>query len=151
MSTINSDEIISILKEEIQNYDEISKDKEVGTVVSVGDGIANIYGIDHAAYGEIVTFENGLKGMVQDIRQNSIGCILFGDDREIKEGTIYPLLIRLEKKGIIKGEFKASPLGPDRKYYKLTEEGVRYMESFQESWSAIREAMDRLWQKGGNV
>ncbi|MFQ7310914.1 F0F1 ATP synthase subunit alpha [Drancourtella sp. An210] len=87
MSTINSDEIISILKEEIQNYDEISKDKEVGTVVSVGDGIANIYGIDHAAYGEIVTFENGLKGMVQDIRQNSIGCILFGDDREIKEGT----------------------------------------------------------------
>ena len=87
MSTINSDEIISILKEEIQNYDEISKDKEVGQVVSVGDGIATIYGIDHAAYGEIVTFENGLKGMVQDIRQNSIGCILFGDDREIGEGT----------------------------------------------------------------
>ena len=51
MSTINSDEIISILKEEIQNYDEISKDKEVGQVVSVGDGIATIYGIDHAAYG----------------------------------------------------------------------------------------------------
>ena len=47
MSTINSDEIISILKEEIANYDEISKDKEVGTVVSVGDGIATIYGIDH--------------------------------------------------------------------------------------------------------
>ena len=89
MSTINSDEIISILKEEIQNYDEISKDKEVGQVVSVGDGIATIYGIDHAAYGEIVTFENGLKGMVQDIRQNSIGCILFGDDREIGEGTKY--------------------------------------------------------------
>ena len=87
MSTINSDEIISILKEEIANYDEISKDKEVGTVVSVGDGIATIYGIDHAAYGESVTFENGLKGMVQDIRQNSIGCILFGDDREIGEGT----------------------------------------------------------------
>lgn len=87
MSTINSDEIISILKEEIANYDEISKDKEVGTVVSVGDGIATIYGIDHAAYSEIVTFENGLKGMVQDIRQNSIGCILFGDDREIGEGT----------------------------------------------------------------
>ena len=75
------------MKEEIQNYDEISKDKEVGQVVSVGDGIATIYGIDHAAYGEIVTFENGLKGMVQDIRQNSIGCILFGDDREIGEGT----------------------------------------------------------------
>ena len=89
MSTINSDEIISILKEEIHNYDEIGKDKEVGQVVSVGDGIATIYGIDHAAYGEIVTFENGLKGMVQDIRQNSIGCILFGDDREIGEGRKY--------------------------------------------------------------
>ena len=75
------------MKEDIHNYDEISKDKEVGQVVSVGDGIATIYGIDHAAYGEIVTFENGLKGMVQDIRQNSIGCILFGDDREIGEGT----------------------------------------------------------------
>ena len=62
MSSINSDEIISILKSEIENFDEISKDSEVGTVVTVGDGIATIYGIDHAMYGEIVTFENGLKG-----------------------------------------------------------------------------------------
>ena len=61
MSTISSDEIISILKEEIENYDEICKDQEVGTVISVGDGIASIYGIDHAMYGEIVIFENGCK------------------------------------------------------------------------------------------
>ena len=67
MSSISSDEIISILKNEIENFDQISKDSEVGTVVSVGDGIANIYGIEHAMYGEIVTFENGLKGMVQDL------------------------------------------------------------------------------------
>ena len=66
MGAINPDEIISILKEEIKNYDEISKDQEVGTVISVGDGIATVYGIDHAMYGEVVTFENGLKGMVQD-------------------------------------------------------------------------------------
>ena len=65
MSSINSDEIISILKEEIENFDTLSKDSEVGTVVAVGDGIATIYGIDHAMYGEIVTFETGLKGMVQ--------------------------------------------------------------------------------------
>ena len=87
MGAINPDEIISILKEEIKNYDEISKDQEVGTVISVGDGIATVYGIDHAMYGEVVTFENGLKGMVQDVRANSRGCILFGKDTGIKEGT----------------------------------------------------------------
>lgn len=87
MSSINSDEIISILKEEIENFDTLSKDSEVGTVVAVGDGIATIYGIDHAMYGEIVTFETGLKGMVQDIRKNEIGCILFGSDTGIREGT----------------------------------------------------------------
>ena len=87
MSSINSEEIISILKEEIENYDAIARDQETGTVISVGDGIANVYGIDHAMYGEIVTFENGLKGMVQDIRRNQIGVILFGKDTGIKEGT----------------------------------------------------------------
>ena len=87
MSSINSDEIISILKDEIENFDTMSKDSEVGTVVAVGDGIATIYGIDHAMYGEIVTFENGLKGMVQDIRKNEIGCILLGSDTGIREGT----------------------------------------------------------------
>ena len=87
MSAISSDEIISILKEEIKNYDVISRDQEVGTVISVGDGIASVYGIDHAMYGEIVTLETGLKGMVQDIKENEISCILFGDDSEIKQGT----------------------------------------------------------------
>ena len=87
VSSINSNEIISILKEEIENFDMMSKDSEVGTVITVGDGIASIYGIDHAMYGEIVTFENGLKGMVQDIRRNEIGCILFGSDTRISEGT----------------------------------------------------------------
>ena len=87
MSSINSDEIISILKEEIENYDSIGKNGEVGTVVSVGDGIATIYGIDHAMYGEIVTFDTGLKGMVQDISKETIGVIVFGHDTKIREGT----------------------------------------------------------------
>ncbi|PWJ50036.1 F0F1 ATP synthase subunit alpha [Faecalicatena contorta] len=87
MSSINSDEIISILKNEIENFDTISKNSEIGTVIAVGDGIATVYGIDHAMYGEIVTFENGLKGMVQDIQKDAIGCILFGHDTEIREGT----------------------------------------------------------------
>ncbi len=87
MSSINSEEIISILKNEIENFDSVSQDSEVGTVISVGDGIATVYGIDHAMYGEILTFQNGLKGMVQDIRKDAIGCILFGHDTGIKEGT----------------------------------------------------------------
>ncbi len=87
MSSINSDEIISILREEIENFDTMSKDSEVGTVIAVGDGIATIYGIDHAMYGEIITFETGLKGMVQDVRKDEIGCILFGSDSGIREGT----------------------------------------------------------------
>ena len=87
MSSISSGEIISILKSEIENYDFDARDKEVGTVIWVGDGIVTIYGIDNAMYGEIVVFENGVKGMVQDIRKTQIGCILFGRETGIKEGT----------------------------------------------------------------
>ena len=102
MSTISSEEIISILKEKIENYDAMCQEQETGKVISVGDGIATIYGIDHAMYGEIVTFENGEKGMVQDIRQDTIGCILFGKDTGIKEGT---RVVRTKKKaGIPVGE-----------------------------------------------
>ena len=87
MSSSNSEEIISILKEEIDNFQSTEGVKEVGNVIWVGDGIATVYGIDHAMYGEIVTFENGVKGMVQDIKRNEIGVIIFGKDTGIKEGT----------------------------------------------------------------
>jgi F-type H+-transporting ATPase subunit alpha len=87
LSSINSEEIISILKEEIDNFHSTEGAKEVGNVIWVGDGIATVYGIDHAMYGEIVTFENGVKGMVQDIKRNEIGVIIFGKDTGIKEGT----------------------------------------------------------------
>lgn len=83
----STDNIISILKSEIENFDLEAKDKEIGTVNWVGDGIANIDGIDHATYGEIVLFDCGVKGMVQDVRKNEIGCILFGRDTEIREGS----------------------------------------------------------------
>lgn len=87
MSSISSEQIVAILKSEIENYETEKKNREVGTVTYVGDGIANIYGLDHAMYGEIVVFENGVKGMVQDIRKNDIGCILFDLEGTIKEGT----------------------------------------------------------------
>ncbi len=87
MSAISSEEIISILKEEIQNFDFETKDREVGTVIWCGDGIVTVYGIDKAMYGEVVLFENGVKGMVQDVRSGEIGVILFGRDIGIGEGT----------------------------------------------------------------
>ena len=77
--------IISILKGSLEDAD--LKSQEIGVVRRVGDGIAYIDGVDHAMYGEILVFENGLKGMVQDIRRDEIGCILFGKETEIREGT----------------------------------------------------------------
>ncbi|MEE1031563.1 MAG: F0F1 ATP synthase subunit alpha [Ruminococcus sp.] len=83
----NKKEIIDVLKEEIDNFDARVQGREVGYVNFVGDGIANISGVDHAEYGEILLFDTGLKGMVQDIRREEIGCILFGREGELKEGT----------------------------------------------------------------
>lgn len=87
MSSISSEEIISILKEEIENYEFETKEQEVGTVIWISDGITTVYGMNHAMYGEVVVFETGVKGMVQDIRKNEIGVILLGKDTGIKEGT----------------------------------------------------------------
>ncbi len=83
----SSKEIVSILKEEIENFDAQIQGREIGFVKYVGDGIANIDGVSHAEYGEILLFDTGLKGMVQDIRRDEIGCILFGREGEVKEGT----------------------------------------------------------------
>lgn len=77
--------IISILKDSLENI-EVSGN-EVGIVNSIGDGIVYVDGIDHAMYGEIVIFENRQKAMVQDVREDEIGCILFDDEEEIEEGT----------------------------------------------------------------
>ena len=79
--------IISILRSQVEDFDLAAKHQEVGVVISVGDGIALISGIDHAAYGEIVQFDCGVKGMVQDVRTDYIGVILFGGDMEISEGS----------------------------------------------------------------
>jgi len=87
VSSISSEEIISILKSEIENYNLNTDDQETGTVLYVGDGIATVYGIDHAMYGEIILFDSDVKGMVQDIRKTEIGCILFGKDTGIREGS----------------------------------------------------------------
>ncbi len=79
--------IISILKEDIKDFEFETQGEEVGTVISVGDGIATIHGLDSVMYGEIIIFESGVKGMVQDIKKNTVGCILFGSDDDISEGS----------------------------------------------------------------
>ena len=79
--------ILSILKSSISDFELEAKDQEVGIVKWVGDGIANVDGIDHAFYGEIVIFDCGVNGMVQDIRRDEIGVILFGRDTDVKEGS----------------------------------------------------------------
>lgn len=86
-SSVDANGIISILRSEIRDYDFETSSEEVGTVIRVGDGIAVIHGLDHVMYGEIVIFDSGIKGMVQDIKRSSVGCILFGPDSEIHEGT----------------------------------------------------------------
>ncbi len=83
----NMNDIITILKTEIDESAFDTSKREVGNVTWIGDGIVTIKGIDHAMYGEIVIFDTGVKGMVQDIRRNEIGCILFGRDTGMKEGT----------------------------------------------------------------
>ena len=95
MGAISATDIISIIQSEIENFNWDEASRETGNVIWVGDGIATVYGIDHAMYGEIVVFDNGVKGMVQDIRENEIGVILFGRDTGIKEGT---KVVRTKKK-----------------------------------------------------
>lgn len=83
----SSDEIIAILRTEIDETEFDGSKREIGVVTWIGDGIANIDGIDHAMYGEIVIFDTGVKGMVQDVRYDEIGCILFGRETGVREGT----------------------------------------------------------------
>ena len=85
--SLSGENIISILRSEIEEFNLTAREMEVGTVTWVGDGIVNIDGIDHAVYGEIVLFDCGVKGMVQDIKRKEISCILFGRDTEIREGS----------------------------------------------------------------
>ncbi len=86
-TTYSEEGIISILRSTIEEFELAAADKEIGVANWVGDGIVNVDGIDHANYGEIVIFDCGVKGMVQDVRRDEIGVILFGRDTDIHEGS----------------------------------------------------------------
>ena len=83
---INPSEVTKILKEQIKKFGEKAEVSEVGQVLSVGDGIARVYGLDNVRAGEMVEFSTGIKGMALNLESDNVGVVIFGDDRTIKEG-----------------------------------------------------------------
>jgi F-type H+-transporting ATPase subunit alpha len=83
---IRAAEITAILKDQIKNFGQEAEVTEVGQVLSVGDGIARVYGLDNVQSGEMVEFENGVRGMALNLEVDNVGIVIFGNDREIKEG-----------------------------------------------------------------
>ena len=83
---INPSEITKLLKEQIKNFGEKAEVSEVGKVLTVGDGIARVYGLDNVEAGEMGEFEDGAKGMALNLESDNVGVVIFGDDSKIKEG-----------------------------------------------------------------
>ena len=83
----HSDEILSILREEIEQYDNRTRCDETGTVIEVGDGIATVYGLNRAVYGELVQFDTGVRGIVLDLKRDSVGVVLLGSEDGLHEGS----------------------------------------------------------------
>jgi F-type H+/Na+-transporting ATPase subunit alpha len=83
---IRAAEISAILREQIKNFGQEAEVSEVGQVLSVGDGIARVYGLDNVQAGEMVEFENGTRGMALNLENDNVGIVIFGSDREIAEG-----------------------------------------------------------------
>ena len=79
--------VMPMIREAVQNFAPSPEGEQVGTVLTVGDGIATVSGLPNAEYGEILVFENGLKGMILDLKEEEIGCVIFGDDADIMQGS----------------------------------------------------------------
>ena len=80
--------IVPLMRQAIENWTPAAQAEEVGQVLTVGDEIATVSGLERAEYGEILVFSNGVKGMVQDLRRDCVGCILFGGSEDIAQGSI---------------------------------------------------------------
>ena len=87
MSSINPETVVSVLKDQIENYDQKTEVKEEGRIIQIADGIATVYGMDQAMYGELVIFETGVHGLVLNVERNCIGCVLLGSDHGLMEGS----------------------------------------------------------------
>src|SRR5919204_2291584 len=86
MAQIKADEITKIIKDEIENYESRISVDEVGTVISLGDGIARIHGLDKVMAGELLSFPHGISGIAMNLEEDQVGSVLLGDYTEIKEG-----------------------------------------------------------------
>ena len=86
MSDIRPDEVSAIIREQLSNFKSESELQETGTILQVGDGVARIYGLSNAQSGELLQFENGIKGLVLNLEEDNVGAVLMGDSRNIKEG-----------------------------------------------------------------
>ena len=85
---VNSSEISALIKKQIEDFSSKVESNDVGTVITVGDGVALVYGLDKAMLGELVEFPNGIYGMVMNLEEENVGCVLLGSDTEIKEGDL---------------------------------------------------------------
>mgnify|MGYP001162366044 CR=1 FL=1 len=154
---IKASEISSVIKEQIKNFDSTSELSEVGTVLSVGDGIARIYGLDQVQSGEMIEFPGGIKGMVLNLESDNVGVSIFGDDSGIKEGdtvkrtgSIVDVPVGKELLGRVvdalgnpidgKGEIKSK----ERKRIELKAPGIIPRQSVKEPMQTGIKALDAL-------
>ena len=86
MPDIRPDEVSAIIREQLSNFKSESELQETGTILQVGDGVARIYGLSNAQSGELLQFENGIKGLVLNLEEDNVGVVLMGNSRNIKEG-----------------------------------------------------------------
>ncbi len=153
---IRAAEISKVLKEQIEKFGQEAEVSEVGQVLSVGDGIARVYGLDNVQAGELVEFPGGIKGMTLNLEVDNVGVVIFGEDRSIKEGdevkrtgdivevpvgkgllcrVFDPLGIPIDGKGPIKSserrrvELKAPGIIPRKSVHEPMQTGLKAIDS----------------------
>jgi F-type H+-transporting ATPase subunit alpha len=157
MQEIKIEEIGQILRDRIKGYETRIETSEVGTVISVGDGIARAYGLDRAMAGELVEFASGIMGLVLNLEEDNVGIALFGEDKEVQEGDIVKRTGRIaevpvgdDMKGRVvnslgqpidgKGEIKAAATKP----IEIKAPGVVYRQSVHEPLQTGIKAIDAM-------
>ena len=158
MSAVRPDEVSAILREQLSNFKTASDLEETGTVLQIGDGIARIYGLSRVQAGEMIEFENGLKGMVLNLEEDNVGAVLFGESEGIKEGdtvrrlgqiaslkvgegllgrVVNPLGEPIDGKGPIQGELYEAP-------YERKAPGVIFRQPVNEPLQTGIKAIDSM-------
>ena len=106
--SIKASEISSIIRDQINNFESQADISEVGTVLKVGDGVAQVYGLDNVQAGEMVEFAGGIQGMALNLEEDNVGIVIFGDDRGIKEGDTVKRTQKIVEVPVGKGPIQSS-------------------------------------------